>query len=450
MTERKSYNLETLTEAIKRDSAVLLKEYDKTSKRTTIIFKCHCGEEGSKNCLEIVSRAGAFCKKCTLKRSIEKTKTTIQTKSNKTPICTIKSLENTIKRYNAILLDNYNSMTKNTIVHFRCNCGEKSHKNSLQLISVSGAFCEKCTRKQWTEKQKANNLQKYGVECTVHAPGIKEKIEENNLRKYGSKNVFGSTEIKNKIKITMLRKYGVQYVLQIPIYKEKLLLHNSIVLKENKEKIKRTCLIRYGVNYVSQSLMYKIKYTNTCIRKYGVPHISQTKQFKEKVKQTFLKNYGVDNPNKTKVVRDKIKKTCIEKYGVEYPSQNKEVQEKTQKNAKKYKEYKMPCGEIRKVQGYEPFALDYLVTQYKEDDIKTNRKDVPRIPYVVEEKRHYYFPDIYIPSENKIIEVKSTWTYKCKTDNIPHKEKATKEAGYNYEIWVYNKKGEKIQIEDVT
>jgi hypothetical protein len=43
----------------------------------------------------------------------------------------------------------------------------------------------------------------------------------------------------------------VQYVLQIPIYKEKLLLHNSIVLKENKEKIKRTCLIRYGVNYVS-------------------------------------------------------------------------------------------------------------------------------------------------------------------------------------------------------
>jgi len=39
----------------------------------------------------------------------------------------------------------------------------------------------------------------------------------------------------------------------------------------------------------------------------------------------------------------------------------------------------MPSGDIRKVQGYEPFALDILVKKYKEDDIKTDRKDIPRI-----------------------------------------------------------------------
>ena len=54
-------------------------------------------------------------------------------------------------------------------------------------------------------------------------------------------------------------------------------------------------------------------------------------------------------------------------------------------------------------------------------------------------------PDIYIKSENKIIEVKSTWTYKSKTDNIKEKEESTKALGYNYEIWIYNKQGKKIE-----
>jgi hypothetical protein len=117
--------------------------------------------------------------------------------------------------------------------------------------------------------------------------------------------------------------------------------------------------------------------------------------------------------------------------------------EKTQKNAKKYKEYTMPSGIIRKVQGYESFALDELVNIYSEDDIKTDRKDIPRIKYIINDKNKYYFPDIYIKSGNKIIEVKSNWTYKCKEDNVQEKSNATKLAGYEYEIWIYDNKGNK-------
>ncbi len=106
----------------------------------------------------------------------------------------------------------------------------------------------------------------------------------------------------------------------------------------------------------------------------------------------------------------------------------------------------MPSGEIRKVQGYEPFALDELLKTNSETDILTNRKDVPRITYKIGDKTRYYFPDIYIPSENRIIEVKSTWTYKCKEDNIQEKKKATEEAGYIYETWIYAKNGNKIEI----
>lgn len=449
MTERKSYNLEALIKAINRDNAVLLKEYDKTTRRTPISFRCHCGKEDDKKCLDIVSRAGAFCKVCTFKRGINKTKNTIKTYTNKNPICTLDSLKNIIQRDSAILLTNYDFITKNTIINFRCNCGEESTKNILQLISVSGAFCKKCTRQKWTEKQKATNIERYGVECTVHSLDIREKINIKKMEKYGTLNTSSLPSVKEKIKQTMINRYGVEHISKLDIVKQKMIRDNPMFNKEYKEKIKNTCLLKYGVEHVSQSEIYKIKCKETCLQKYGVEYILKSKEFREKVKQTFIKKYGVDNPNKTKEIRDKIKKTNLERYGVENPSQNKEIQEKTQKNAKKYKEYTMPSGKIRKVQGYEPLALDYLIKYYDENDIKSDRKDVPRIPYIVEEKKHYYFPDIYIPSENKIIEVKSTWTYKCKLDNIPHKEKATKDAGYNYEIWVYNKKGEKIPIEDI-
>lgn len=107
----------------------------------------------------------------------------------------------------------------------------------------------------------------------------------------------------------------------------------------------------------------------------------------------------------------------------------------------------MPSGTIRKVQGYEPFALADLLTTYTEEQIKTDRADVPTIQYETDDgKKRRYFPDIYIPHENRIIEVKSTWTYTCKTDNISQKQTACEAAGYKYETWCYDGKGVRINI----
>jgi len=61
----------------------------------------------------------------------------------------------------------------------------------------------------------------------------------------------------------------------------------------------------------------------------------------------------------------------------------------------------------------------------------------------MEEKKHFYFPDIFIPHENRIIEVKSTWTFNKKNDITMAKAKSCKEKGYCFELWVYDGKGGK-------
>lgn len=370
---------------------------------------------------------------------------------SKIPLCNKDSLDNTIKRDNAILLEKYKKVTKNMLVHFRCNCGEESYKNCLQLVKVSGAFCKACTKARRVERLKKTNLERYGVECTVHAPKIKEQIIKNNLEKYGVENVFQSSDIKEKIKQTFKEKYGVEHPSKSKdiIEKRKKIsieqygVENPMQRPEIKEKVMNTTFERYGVKHCLQSKEVQEKAKQTNLKRFGTEYASQSAEFREKFKETCLKKYGVTNPNKTTEIKEKIKQTNLQRYGVEHSSQNLEVMEKTQKNAKRLKDYTMPSGEIRKVQGFEPFALDCLVKTYQETDILTQRKVIPRIPYKINEKQHYYYPDIFIPSENKIIEVKSTWTYKCKADNIPHKTEATKAAGYNYEIWVYDGKGNK-------
>jgi hypothetical protein len=90
--------------------------------------------------------------------------------------------------------------------------------------------------------------------------------------------------------------------------------------------------------------------------------------------------------------------------------------------------------------------LKELSQTHQELDIITGCKNVPKLSYKDETgKDHKHFVDIFIPSENKCIEVKSPWTAKKKQDCIFLKQESAKSAGYKYEIWIYNPKGEKVE-----
>ena len=144
-------------------------------------------------------------------------------------------------------------------------------------------------------------------------------------------------------------------------------------------------------------------------------------------------------------IQKQSKETYFKKTGYENPMQNPEIFEKALKNSYNIKEFTFPCSNIIQVQGYEPFLLDILVKEgYTFEDIIVKRTSVPEIWYEKNNKEHRYFCDIYIPKTNTIYEVKSTWTYKNNIEVNLLKKQACIDAGYNFELWIFDTKGNRI------
>ena len=181
----------------------------------------------------------------------------------------------------------------------------------------------------------------------------------------------------------------------------------------------------------------------TNLNKYGCINTGSVQEVKDKIKETYKERFG-GHPKQTKEVQDKWKSTCLKVYGG-HPNQNKEVQAKSEATSYKFRDYMMPSGEIVKVQGYENIALDELVQKYEEEDIVIGRSSIPTIEYHINDVKHVYFPDLFIKSENKIIEVKSEWTIQLRRGNVQEKALATLKAGYKYEIWIYSDKKVKVE-----
>jgi hypothetical protein len=317
--------------------------------------------------------------------------------------------------------------------------------------------CESCAKILKFQRIKSTMVEKYGVEYAAQSQTFMDKMKETTLERFGVENANQCQEVRDRTRATNLEKYGFEYGLQNEGVKEKRRLsnlenygfENPLQREEIKEKVRATNLEKYGVEYSSQCEEVKDKCKKTNFERYGADYGFQNENVKEKIRATNLEKYGVEHNLQRVEVKEKIRATNLEKYGVEYNMQNPEIMEKQIKSSYYLKDYTLPSGNVIKIQGYEHYALDELFHKENidENDIITGCKNVPTIWYTdVNEKRRRHFVDIFIPLQNKCIEVKSTWTFTTQKETIFLKQQAAKELGYLYEIWVYDGKGNKVEF----
>lgn len=245
--------------------------------------------------------------------------------------------------------------------------------------------------------------------------------------------------INEKRRITNISRYGVVSVSQMDEIKQKVRNNRSTIMNDGRTK--------------EEHLQEKAKLAK--LVKYGDEHYNNAAQISRTKKARTVEQNNLTN--------EKRRQTNLSRYGVETPLLKDGVIKKSAAGNALHKPYTLPSGKIIEVLGHEGKALDVLLKRYREDDLviheTKNSSSFPKeliLEYVnsADNIKHYY-PDIYVKSENRIIEVKSPWwwdgdgkeKYRTRLENNLRKADAAIAAGYRYEIWVLYEDGWKTFTE---
>jgi hypothetical protein len=234
--------------------------------------------------------------------------------------------------------------------------------------------------------------------------------------------------------------------------------------------MKATNMERFGYEYISQDPSKK-----QAVLKGMLKHIAEKKYTLDELREIFKKascellessNKDIKTPMRFKCLCGKEgkitynkfsaghrcsdndcmelrkKHTNLDKFGTEYATQSVEVQERIEKSGFKHKTYTFPSGKQVKIQGYENYALDYILLSFDEDDIHVGRGQQPEIWYNTDDgKKHRYFPDFLVKVLTKdgktktlMVEVKP----KKQTKEPEKKQRITKQYINEVATWGVN------------
>lgn len=300
---------------------------------------------------------------------------------------------------------------------------KKFHKYSSTEASL---YCKNLnvtteSEVKWKASNEATNLKRYGCTNVYAAKAIKDKIKETCLEKYGVTTPGQAEEVKAKIKQTFIDKYG----------------GHPFTNEEVKAKITETMIERYGVDNPAKSEEIFDRRKATNLERYGHEHSLSSPEIQAKITATCQEKYGVNRPGGIDEIKVKIKASHLEHYGCWYPQTDAHHRSNHQ-----WKPYVLPSGKVVKVQGYEPQALDILLRTYDESDLLISLSDLTAgigpIWYSLSDEDHRYFPDIFIISEQKFIEVKSQYTFAQHRERNLAKKNRCLEMGYQFEFMVFD------------
>jgi len=191
--------------------------------------------------------------------------------------------------------------------------------------------------------------------------------------------------------------------------------------KDRQQKIKSTCKIKYGCTCALGSPIVRAKAEETCKEKYGTAHpfVFGSKEYDEVIKQ----KYNVTNVAKLNFVVRKREETLKSRTGHKHALQVEEYWEKAEKTCKeRHGKSLQECtlGTVSKnkvvFQGIRFDSLwevsYYIFCKHHNIDIIRNQGEY-FFEYLGHDKRmHKYYPDFYLPSQNKFVEIKSEFFLK--------------------------------------
>jgi arsenate reductase-like glutaredoxin family protein len=200
----------------------------------------------------------------------------------------------------------------------------------------------------------------------------------------------------------------------------------------------------YTEGYSANELGDMFKCDSTVIKKLildnGIKFRSLDSMFTErtklKAKTTFFKKFG-NWTERNLYLNEKLQ----EKYGdgITGAMQIPDFFHKNQSSGVRIKKYTVNGIEIS-YRGYELKAIFRLLDEgYNINDLIIG-KGVPTIRYTFNGKSNrVYYPDIYIPKDNRLIEVKSKWTFEQHKSKNMAKMQAVIDSGYFFDFYIMDK-----------
>ena len=255
--------------------------------------------------------------------------------------------------------------------------------------------------------------------CSSVCSNINDNIIEKMKHTWHNKSNDDINKIQSKRKKTNLQRYGVDIASKLPY-----------VIEKNKQ----SHIQKWG-DYAMRDTNVIQRRNNTCIEKYGGVGFGSDFIY-NKMKKTNVEKYGVEYYSQTHGWYDKCVESTIQKYDKDWVSKVDHINAKQQYGGYSYHDFEFPSGKVVRVQGYEPIVLAKLVIEYGEDDIVVGVQNiidyVGFFHYIYENETHRYYPDIYIKSENRVVEVKSVYTFNKEKEKNLLKKDSVLNKGINF------------------
>lgn len=342
------------------------------------------------------------------------------------------------------------------LLDFKCICGNDS-KIVLHDL-VRGRLCINCksdrSRQTSMEKYGTDNpskceeikkkivetmKEKHGVEYAQQHPAIRAKTDTTCMEKYGYKRAFLRPETFEKIRATHLKKYGVEFPLQSQEIQDKISLVFQATMGASRPFLSESFLQKMKEKYGHEWFCCTDRYKEIMLEKYGVENYIQSDHCKEMMMEKYGSEYFIQS--------NRYKEIMMDKYGAESPMQCPELFRLAQKSSYCRRSYICPDGKTFMVLGYEDKALDELFREEEIDVIYAGEDErIPIFSYIDKAgKEHKYYPDIYIPDQNRIIEVKSIYTYNRDRKKTLYKALKVSED-HLFELRLYNSKKEIAEV----